>query len=281
MEIKFSNVSFSYHPNTPFEKKVFFNLNGTIESNQITGIIGNSGSGKTTLLELMSGLILPTSGELTVGSHKVDKKELSSNYKKIRKDVGMVFQIPEEQFFHKTVREELLFAVHHYKPIANEEEKAIKALKMVGLNETYLDKNPFHLSSGEQRRIAIACSLMLNYKVILFDEPTVGLDVIGKKKIMELIKKLKEEYNKTIVIVSHDIDLIYGIANNVVIIHQGSILLSGDKEELFKHVSKLKKEGIAIPRIVDFIYHVKASKNIKLEDHHDIRDLIKDVYRNV
>lgn len=281
MEIICSNVSFSYHPNTLLEKKVFSNIDVTIESAQITGIIGNSGSGKTTLLELISGLILPTSGEIHVGSHKIGKKELIANYKRIRKDVGMVFQLPEEQFFHKTVREELLFAVHTYKTVSNEEEKAVKALKMVGLNETYLDKNPFKLSNGEQRRIAIACILMMNYKVILLDEPTVGLDSIGKKKMLELIKKLKEDYHKTIVIVSHDIDFIYAISNNVIVLNQGSILLSGNKNEIFKHVSKLKKEGIAIPSMVEFIYQAKTIKNIILDDHHDIRDLIKDVYRNV
>lgn len=281
MEIKFNEVSFCYYPNTKMQKNVLNKVSFNIHSETIHGIIGNSGSGKTTLLELMNGLLIPTSGDLTVGSFSINKVEMTKNYKKLRNDVGLVFQFPEEQFFCRTVRDELLFALKNYTHKYQLEEKAIQVLKMVGLDENYLNRNPFQLSYGEKRRIAIASVLMLNPKVLLLDEPTVGLDYSGKKTLMTLIKKLREDYHKTIVIVSHDIDMIYELADSITVLSEGDVIISDTKEEIYKHIGLLKEHRIPIPRMVDFIYTVKVKKGIKLQNHRDIRDLIKDVYRNV
>lgn len=281
MEIVFENVSYSYNYKTPIEKVVFNKLNLSIEKNKISGIIGKSGSGKTTLLELINGLIIPNNGNLEVGQYRINNNDLVNNYKKLRNEVGLVFQFPEEQFFTKTVREELLFALTNYTNKIKLEDRAIKALKMVGLNENYLDKNPFYLSAGEKRRVAIASVLIMNHKVILFDEPTVGLDYNGKKNLMNIIKRLNIEYNKTIVIASHDVDMLYQMVDNIVVLSDNKVLISGTKEEVYKHVGLLSENNIAIPNIVNFINKAKILKGIKLGNHIDIRDLIKDIYRNV
>ena len=175
MEVKFENVSFSYNPNTSIEKEVLKNINLIIEEGKITSIIGKSVSGKTTIAELIDFLIIPTEGKITIGENEITpKKSTLSKTKKIRKDVGLVFQFPEEQFFNMTVEDEIAFSLKYYKYKTDElKKRVLDSLTMVGLDESYLKRNPFTLSNGEKRKIAIASTLALNPKIIIFDEPTI------------------------------------------------------------------------------------------------------------
>lgn len=282
MAIIINDVSYIYNESTPFEHTALKDINLTIEEEKVTGIIGRVGSGKSTFIELLNGLLIPSTGSIKIAGFDITKGMKSSDLQKLRRKVGLVFQSPEDQFFNPTVRQEVAFALKHYK-YKNEKiyKQVLDALIMVGLDETYLEKNIFDLSAGEKRKVAIASVLVFNPKIIILDEPTVGLDYDNKRKLMLLIKKMKERYNKTIIIVSHDIDMLNVIADDIIVMDEAEVLINAPKKEVFKNKEIFEKCGISLPKIVQFKDLVATKKGIKLGEYTDIKDLIKDVYRNV
>jgi energy-coupling factor transport system ATP-binding protein len=282
MEIKFNNVSFSYNVKSPLEKEVLKDINIEIENGKITGLIGKSGSGKSTMVQLINALNFPTKGNLEVGTFIIDsKKRKIKKVNDLRVNIGLIFQFPEEQFFNMTVFEEISFGMKYFKfKTADIEKRVVNALKMVGLNKDYLYRNPFTLSSGEKRKIAIASILAYNPSIIILDEPTIGLDSISKKKLVELIRTLKNRYKKTIILVSHDVDLIHQISDKIIVLNDGKVVLDGNKYDVFKHEAELKKYGIKLPKAIEFsnLVYKKTGKKIGYRD--DINDILKDVYRN-
>ncbi len=282
MEVEFSNVRYIYNQNTPLEKTALNDISITLNENKIHGIIGPSGSGKTTLVELINALLLPTKGMVTVGDFAIKPRKMPFNVNKLRFNVGLVFQFPEEQFFNSTVKKEIGFAMTYFQYKVKEiDKRVVDALKMVGLDESYLDRNPFYLSNGEKRKIAIASILVFNPQVIILDEPTVGLDYHGKKMLIKNIRMLRDKYNKTIIICTHDVDMLYPLVDNIIVLNKGQVLLEGNREEVFNQTSVLAANNIKIPRIVEFINKVNNKKGIKLPSRTDIKDLIKDIYRHV
>lgn len=282
MEIKFNNVSFSYNVKSPLEKEVLKDINIEIENGKITGLIGKSGSGKSTMVQLINALNFPTKGNLEVGTFIIDsKKRKIKKVNDLRVNIGLIFQFPEEQFFNMTVIEEISFGMKYFKfKTADIEKRVVNALKMVGLSKDYLYRNPFTLSSGEKRKIAIASILAYNPSIIILDEPTIGLDSISKKKLVELIRTLKNRYKKTIILVSHDVDLIHQISDKIIVLNDGKVVLDGNKYDVFKHEAELKKYGIKLPKAIEFsnLVYKKTGKKIGYRD--DINDILKDVYRN-
>ena len=277
MEIKYSDVSYKIG-----DKTVLENINLTIKENKITALIGVSGSGKTTLLKMLNGLIIPSAGKVIVGDFTIEKGKKITNIRDLRKMVGFVFQFPEEQFFNQTVLDEIAFALNNFNYPKEKINKHVSdALYMVGLDESYLNSNPFYLSSGEKRRIALASILAYNPKILIFDEPTVGLDYQAKKNLMQIIRKLKSRYHKTIIIISHDVDFLHTFVDEVVVLNKGKLILSGNKYDVFNAVDTLNKYDIAIPKVILFKNIVYNKKNVKLPSRDNINDLIKDIYRNV
>lgn len=282
MEIKFKDVDFSYNGNTSIENKVLHNININFESGKIYGIIGKSGSGKSSLIELINGILIPTAGKISVGKFKIEPKSKQKNMKQLRSNVGIVFQYPEEQFFCHTVKEEIEFGMRNFGIKTNVISKqTIDALKIVDLTEDYLERDPLTLSHGEMRKIAFASILAYNPKIIVLDEPTVGLDDLGKKNLIKIIRKLKLRYDKTIIIVSHDTNFLLQIVDHVYLLEDGTIGLSGDKYTVLSNEERLKKNNILVPDILAFSNLVMKKKNIKLGYRDDINDLIKDIYRHV
>jgi len=269
MAIIFENVTYKY--NSLLDKKDIDNLSIEINDNNIYGIIGKSGSGKTTFLELMDGLIKPFEGRVLIDDIDINKD------KSVRQDIGFVFQFPEEQFFEQKVRKEIEFALNNY---GLRNDKIKDALKMVGLKEDILNKNLKDLSNGERRLIAILSVLIYNPKIVLFDEPTIGLDYKNKKRLISLIKNLKNKYGKTVLIVSHDIDLLYSICDNLIVLSDGKLILYGDPDSVYGETKIINKYDIEMPKILLFEKLAKE-KNIKLLHSKSINDLIKEVYRNV
>ncbi len=249
MEVIFKNVSFSYNYKMENEKEALKDINLCLESNQIHGIIGPIGSGKSTLLELMNGITKPTSGDISIGTYNLHKNRFKFN--KFRYDVGLVYQFPEKQFFCNTVGEEIAFAEKVFAPKnKNIKKKVIKVLKMVGLDESYINRSPFSLNGGEKRRVAIASVLISNPKLLIMDEPTIGLDNNSKKRLMKLLKKLKTMYSKTIIIVTHDVDMLYEIVDNVVVLNKGKIVKEGNKLSVFSNVELLDQNNTPVPSVV-------------------------------
>lgn len=279
MEIKFNDVDFSYKKINYLEKEVLENINISFIKGKVNGIIGKSGSGKTTLVELINNLLTPSKGFITVDDFII-KKDYKINTEKLRFNVGLVFQNPEEQFFNNTVKDELMITLKLFNYKLDSLNKRVEdAIKMVGLDSSYLNKNPLKLSRGEMRKVAIADSLLLNPKVLILDEPTIGLDDKSKKDLIKLIRLLKNRYNKTIIIVTHDINFLHKIVDYVYVLNDKKIVLQGKKYDVFKNEKELKKYGLKVPKIIEFENKVLNKKNIKLGYRDDINDLIKDIYR--
>ncbi len=280
MEVKFNNVYYVYNEKTPLSKMVLGNINTIFKEEKITGIIGKSGSGKTTLIQLINALIIPTKGNVVVGKRIISKTKKIKDINNLRYQIGLVFQMPEEQFFCQTVKEEIEFGMKYFKKSVKNIEKHISdALLMVELNDSYLNRNPFTLSSGEMRKVAIASVLAFNPKIIILDEPTIGLDNKSKNNLIKIIKLLKNRYKKTVIIVSNDTDFLLQVVDHVILLDKGRIIYEGNKYDVFKQ--DLEKYKIKRPKIIEFEQLVLQKKNIKIGYRDDINDLMKDVYRYV
>jgi energy-coupling factor transporter ATP-binding protein EcfA2 len=273
MEIKFENVSFN---------NVVKDINLKIEKGQIVGIVGSSGSGKTTLIEMIDALVFPTNGRLLVGDFVLEKGKKYKNINELRFNVGFVFEDANEQIFSNTVYDEVAFAMRYFKYKKEQIETQVKkALMMVGLPEDYLYKNPFNLSHGETKKLAIACVLAFNPEIVIFDEPLTALDNASKKNLIKIIRTLKTRYEKTVIIVSQDTDFLHKIVDRVYVMHKGNIVMAGNKYEIFQEEELLNKYDVRAPKVISFSKLVEKKKGIKMGYRDDINDLIKDVYRYV
>lgn len=282
MKIKFEDVSYSYLYGTPLQKDALKNVSTKILEGKINGIIGPSGSGKSTMIELINGLKLPTKGIVYVGKHKLRNNIRIIGANKLRFEIGIVFQNPEEQFFLKTVKKEIEFGMKYFGYKTDRiDERVNDALKMVGLNKDILYRNPFTLSGGEKRKVAIASVLAFNPKIIILDEPTNGLDSTGKESLVRLIKMLKEKYDKTVIVVSHDVDTLYRFVDNVIILANGKIIAQGNKYEVFKRTDYLTENGVKVPKIVYFIQKMEKKISKKVKDVDNVIDLIKEINKYV
>lgn len=282
MEIKFCDVSFTYEQSNSIQNNILENINFTFESGNIYGIVGKSGSGKSTMMQMINGLLLPTSGKIMVGKYKLQNSSKPKSINQLRPNIGFVFQFPEEQFFCSTVSEEIQYGMKNFSIKVNVLDKQTSAaLKMVGLNDEYLERDPFSLSHGEMRKVALASVLAYNPKIVILDEPTVGLDDNDKKLLIKIIRNLKLRYKKTVIIVSHDTDFLLKIVDQVLLLDKGKIVLSGDKYTVLSDEKVLKSANVKVPDILSFSNLVKRKKNIKIGYRDDINDLIKDIYRYV
>jgi len=270
MGIIISNLSHRYNMS---RKNSLTSINLELENENIYGLIGKNGSGKTTLLELIDGLLKPLTGEILI-----DDISVENNKNEIKKKIGFLFQFPENQFFENTVKKEIEFALNNFNM---KKDKINQVLNLVGLSESYLNKNINKLSGGEKRLIALASILVYNPPILLLDEPTIGLDLNNRNKLIHLIKTLKNEYNKTIIIVSHDSDLLYEICDELIILDKGILIMHGDPISVYKEEELIEKYNINLPNIIKLEYLLKKNKNIKLMNTKTINDLIKEVYRNV
>ena len=281
MEIEIKNVSYTYNYKTPLRKTALKNINVNIKPNRINSIIGKCGSGKTTLIELLLALLKPTKGKIYVGPYLVEKNIKIKRINNLRFDVGLIFQFPEDQIFNSTVKSEIQFGMKYFNyKLKDIDKRTSDALKMVGLDDSYLTKNPLKLSRGEMRKVSIASVLAFNPKILIFDEPTVGLDSISKRNFIKLIQLLKNKYNKTIILVSHDTELVYKCSDYTYVLNEGELVLEGDTKEVLTS-NKLYEYGLQKPKIVEMIDYINEVKGLKIGYRVEINDLIKDVYRNV
>ena len=286
MQISLKNVSYTYNNKTPYAREVLKDINLNVEEGSYTVIIGKTGSGKSTLIEHINGLLLPTHGEVLVNNvlitnpkSKKEKRELAKNLKVLRQDVAVLFQFSEQQLFETSVLKDIIFAPLNY-GISEERaiSKAKELIKLVGLDESYLDKSPFELSGGEMRKVALCGVLALEPKVLILDEPTVALDYKSREEIMTMVKKLKDELNMTIVLISHNMNYVLEYADKVFVLKNGKINFEGTVEELFADETLLKENSLEQPELLKF-YNNLQENNIKLDifprKYEDLIDALK------
>ena len=255
MGINFSNVGFKYDvkaSNTLNDINLQINKN-----NEFITILGHTGSGKSTLVQLMNALNLPTSGSVKVMDTVVEKDN-KPLLKPIRKSVGLVFQFPEYQLFEETVLKDVMFGPKNfYKGKVDEKEMALKALTMVSLDESLYDRSPFNLSGGQMRRVAIAGILASDPDILVLDEPTVGLDPRGKTELMEMLVQIQKETNKSIIMITHDMNVVARYAKRCIVLNNGKIVYDGPKNEMFENRDFLLEHNLDIPDITKLANSLK------------------------
>ena len=260
MQIKFESVNHVYNANTPMEQCALYDINFEIKEGQFLSVVGHTGSGKSTLIQHMNGLLKPSSGSITIGEKVIKSDEKNKGLKDVRQHVGLVFQFPEYQLFEETVEKDIMFGPMNYGVSEDEaHQRARDVIQMVGLNESILEHSPFNLSGGQMRRVAIAGILAMNPDVLVLDEPTAGLDPQGQYEMMEMFNTLHKQYGKTIVLVTHDMNLVAEYAEEMIVMHRGVMKLKGTPQQVFKEVEVLKECGITLP-IAAQNYHQLAKK---------------------
>ena len=250
MAITFKSLSYIYDEGMPYAHHALKDINLNIEEGKITAIIGKTGSGKSTLVEHLNALLVPSSGSLEI-EDTIILPGKNKGLKALRKKVGLVFQFSEYQLFEETILKDVAFGPKNYG--ASEQEaiaKAKLALKMVGIDESYYETSPFDLSGGQKRRIAIAGILALEPKIIVLDEPTAGLDPKGSQEMIDLFVKLNKKAGITVILVTHDNEIVYNYADNTVLMADGEVKYSGNTLELFNDKEKVKEFNILEPKIL-------------------------------
>lgn len=251
MAITFKSLSYIYDEGMPYAHHALKDINLNIEEGKITAIIGKTGSGKSTLVEHLNALLVPSSGSLEIEDTIILPGKKNKGLKALRKKVGLVFQFSEYQLFEETILKDVAFGPKNYG--ASEQEaiaKAKLALKMVGIDESYYETSPFDLSGGQKRRIAIAGILALEPKIVVLDEPTAGLDPKGSQEMIDLFVKLNKKAGITVILVTHDNEIVYNYADNTVLMADGEVKYSGNTLELFNDKEKVKEFNILEPKIL-------------------------------
>ncbi len=264
---------------TPFERLALHDINIDLPSGSYTAIIGHTGSGKSTLLQHLNGLLRPTKGELQIGDRVIIAGKKEKNLKPVRKKVGIVFQFPEHQLFEETVEKDICFGPMNFGVPEEEAKKLAKeALQLVGLPGEILQKSPFDLSGGQMRRVAIAGVLAMEPEVIVLDEPTAGLDPRGRKEIMELFAHLHKERALTTILVTHSMEDAAQYADEIIIMHQGTVHKKGTPLDIFSQPEKLIELGLDVPETVRFQLFLQKKAGVRFDRPClSIDDLAKEV----
>ena len=257
MGINLSQVSYTYNKRRKkqLNKYVLEDANLSIDTKgEFIAICGHTGSGKSTLIQLLNALLVPTVGVVNIDGNEITCKK-ANDLKGVRKKVGLVFQFAEYQLFEETVLKDIAFGPINFK-LDEPYEKAKNALKMVGLDESFLEKSPFKLSGGEMRKVAIAGILASDPEVLVLDEPTVGLDPLAKKELVELLKEIHEN-GKTIIIVTHDMEVVSKLAKRAIVLDESKIVFDGSVDELFRNEELLREHSLELPEIVTILKELK------------------------
>ena len=252
MGIALENVSFTYQEGTPLASTALSDVSLTIEDGSYTALIGHTGSGKSTILQLLNGLLVPSQGSVRVFDTLITSTSKNKDIRQIRKQVGLVFQFAENQIFEETVLKDVAFGPQNFGVSEEDAEQiAREKLALVGIDESHFNRSPFELSGGQMRRVAIAGILAMEPSTLVLDEPTAGLDPLGRKELMNLFKKLHQS-GMTIVLVTHLMDDVAEYANQVYVMEKGRLVKGGKPSDVFQDVVFMKEVQLGVPKITAF-----------------------------
>ena len=256
MSIALEHVNYIYSPGTAYEKRALNDISLEIGQGQFVGIIGHTGSGKSTLIQHLNGLMKATSGDILYDGQSIYAE--GYDMRKLRSQVGLVFQYPEHQLFEVDVISDVCFGPKNQGLSEEESEKnAREALELVGFPEKYYKQSPFELSGGQKRRVAIAGVLAMKPKVLILDEPTAGLDPKGRDEILDQIAKLHKETGMTVVLVSHSMEDVARYVDRIIVMNKGEKMLDSPPKEVFRHYKELEEVGLAAPQVTYVMHDLK------------------------
>ena len=263
MSLRLEHVSHLYEADTPLAHKALEDINVEIPDNEFIGIIGHTGSGKSTLVQHLNGLLKATEGKIYFNGEDIYEK--GYDMKKLRSKVGLVFQYPEHQLFEIDVFTDVCFGPKNLGLKQEEiEQRALDALQMVGLPETFYKQSPFELSGGQKRRVAIAGVLAMQPEILILDEPTAGLDPKGREEILDQIKKLQKESGITVILVSHSMEDVAEYVDRIIVMNGGKIMYDDIPREVFKYYKELEEVGLAAPQVT-YIMHALRKKGLRVD----------------
>lgn len=261
MGIKLNNVGYTYHLNDPLEFNALHDVTLTFPYNKFTAVIGKTGSGKSTLIKLLNGLLLPTAGKVTVGKQAITRHTKAKQLQQVQKNVGMVFQFPENQLFAETILQDVIFGpINFGKSEVEATQLAKKWLAKVGISQSLFNQSPFELSGGQMRRVALAGVLACEPSTLVLDEPSAGLDPAGNQKLMELLKTLQREIGMTIIMVTHSMENVAEYADWVVVMEKGTVIAEKNPQDLFLADNSM----VELPEAAQF--YLKLMKNHRIEE---------------
>ena len=254
LEVK--DLNYIYSIGTPFEHQALDNVNFAVHRGEFIGIIGHTGSGKSTLMQQMNGLLKPTSGKVLLDGQDIWSDKKLTRQARFR--VGLVFQYPEYQLFEETVYKDIAFGPKNMGLKAEEIDRRVReAAGFVGLTEKQLEVSPFDLSGGQKRRVAIAGVIAMEPEVLILDEPTAGLDPVGRGEILANIEAYRKAKNATIMMVSHSMEDVARLTDRLLVMNGSKLAMDGAPAEVFTHAEELVEMGLSIPQVTQVFLHLR------------------------
>lgn len=246
------NLNYLYNVGTPFETAAIENVNFSADKSEIIGIIGHTGSGKSTLIQHFNGLLEPTSGKIFVNSNDIWSKENRKQIRNVRFAVGLCFQYPEYQIFEETIFKEIAYGPTQMGLADDEIKKRVyESMDFVGISRELESKSPFDLSGGQKRRVAIASIIAMKPQVLILDEPCAGLDPKGRQVILNLVRDYQRKEGNTVIFVSHSMEDVAAVADRVLVLNNGKIVMDGTVNAVYSRGKELKKIGLNVPEVTD------------------------------
>lgn len=276
MSIRLEGINYIYGQGTEMVSHALHDVNIAIKDGEFVGVIGHTGSGKSTLMQHLNGLMKPTSGHIYFDGQDIYAEGYSM--KQHRSKVGLVFQYPEHQLFETDVLSDVCFGPKNLGlSRAEAEEQAKKALALVGLDESYYKRSPFDLSGGQKRRVAIAGVLAMKPKMLILDEPTAGLDPMGRTEILELISRLRRETGISVILVSHSMEDAAEYVDRIIVMNKGSVAYDGTPKEVFAHYRELEEMGLAAPQVTYVVHKLREKGLLVRTDAITVEEAAKDI----
>ena len=277
MSIVLDHVNYTYSAGTAYEKHALRDINLVIPDGQFIGLIGHTGSGKSTLIQHLNGLIKATSGAIYYDGHDIYDDDFSM--KELRTKVGLVFQYPEHQLFETTVVKDVEFGPKNMKlPQLEVQLRTFEAIKMVGISDELYDASPFELSGGQKRRVAIAGVLAMKPEVLILDEPTAGLDPMGRDEILDQIAAIQKERKITVILVSHSMEDVAKYVDRLIVMDHGSVQFDGTPREVFAHYKELENMGLAAPQVT-YVMQKLRTKGLQVGDATTVEEAKEEILK--
>lgn len=257
MSITVENLTYTYSKGLPNETRALEDVSFQLKTGEFVAVIGHTGSGKSTLMQQLNGLLRPDSGKITVG--EVCITDPSTKMTEVRRKVGLVFQYPEYQLFEETVAKDVAFGPKQVGMTGEELDRVVEeSIRLTGLDyEEVKERSPFELSGGQKRRVAIAGVLAMKPEILILDEPTAGLDPSAHRDVLALVRRIHRKERMTILLVSHNMGDIAELADRVLVMNRGKLVMNGTPAEVFSRGEPLWEMGLGLPPATEFMERLK------------------------